>query len=302
MKQVTLSNSFITLIVLDYGAIVQKLLVKDVHGDTVNMVVGHNFPSMYLKDQFFLGACIGRYAGRIANGSFELDRETYPLYQQDGVHLHGGKSGFGKKHWTFEAVDHGEKPFVRLSYFSKHLEEGYPGNLKVSVTYRLDNNSLHIDHRATTDRSTVVNLTNHSYFSLDSALSIDHYELQLGCPKIAVMDDKLLPTGELAPVNDTPYDFMSSKAIGKTRLDTPYVIDHEQKPAARVYSPLSGIAMSVMTNQPAMVVYTPLHMPAICFETENLPDAPNIPKFPNSVLKPGEVYENKSQFIFDLVK
>lgn len=302
LKQVTISNSFITLIVLDYGAIIQKLLVKDKDGNTLNMVVGHNFPSLYLKDQFYLGACVGRYAGRIANGSFELDRETHLLYQQDGVHLHGGKSGFGKKYWTFEAVGKGENPFVRLSYHSRHLEEGYPGNLKVTVTYRLENNSLHIDHRATTDRSTVVNLTNHSYFSLDNALAIDHYKLQLNCPKIAALDDRLLPTGELEEVTGTPYDFLKSRAIGKTRLDTPYLIDREKESAAKVTSPLSGITMSVETDQPAMVVYTPLHMPAICFETENLPDAPNIPHFPNSVLKPGAVYENKSRFIFELEK
>jgi len=144
MKQVTISTPFLTLIVLDYGAIIQKLLVKDKDGKSVNMVVGFNSPDSYLEDNKFLGACIGRYAGRISNGGFELDRETYHLHQKDGVHLHGGKEGFGKKYWTIEEVHQDRQPFVKLSYHSKHLEEGYPGNLKVFVTYKLINNQLHI--------------------------------------------------------------------------------------------------------------------------------------------------------------
>ncbi len=300
MKQVTISTPFITLIVLDYGALIQKLLIKDAHGNTRNVVIGYDSPTQYLDDPFFLGACVGRYAGRISNGGFELDRETHLLFHEDGVHLHGGKEGFGKKYWTFEEIDYGDEPFVRLSYTSKHLEEGYPGNLRASVTYTLQNNILHIVHEATTDRSTVVNLTNHSYFRLDDAPSVKDLELQLDCPKWVVTDDKLLPTGELAPVEGTKNDFMTGRSLGKTLLDTPFVVNSNSKVAARLHSRRSGIVMEVKTNQPAMVVYIPPHMPAICFETQNYPDAPNFPHFPSSVLKPGAVYENKSQFIFDI--
>ncbi len=301
LKQVTLNTPFITLIVLDYGAIIQKLLVKDANGNMMNAVIGYDFPNDYKKDHVFKGACVGRYAGRISKGGFELDRETFLLHQEDGVHLHGGKEGFGKKYWTFEEVDYGDTPYVRLSYLSKHLEEGYPGNLKVTVTYRLENNKLHIIHKATTDRTTVVNLTNHSYFRLDDAPTIENYELQLNCSNYVVTDKKSLPTGEIAPVTDTQYDFTQPKTIKDTYLDTPYVIDKETNIAASLQSRLSKIGMKVITDQPGMVVYTPTDMPAICFETQNFPDAPNFSHFPSSILRPNEVYENRSQFIFDII-
>ncbi|MGB5436575.1 MAG: aldose epimerase family protein [Maribacter sp.] len=301
MKQVTISNPFITLIVLDYGAIIQKLLVKDDEGRYTNVVVGFDYPSQYHNDKASLGACIGRYAGRISKGGFTLDRKTYPLFNEKGVHLHGGKEGFSKKYWTIEEVHKGDEPFVRLSYFSKHLEEGYPGNLKVTVTYKISNNELHIIHEATTDFTTVVNLTNHSYFKLDNENGIDHYFLKLNCPKIVETHENLLPTGKLTPVKDTPYDFSSERQIGATRLDTPFATDDHSSFAAMVYSTKSGISMEVNTNQRGVVIYTPQHFPAICFETQNFPDAPNHPNFPSSVLRPSETYRNASIFKFDLV-
>ena len=301
MKQVTISTPFITLIVLDYGAIIQKLLVKDKNGSSVNVVAGYDFATKYLKDSFCIGASVGRYAGRISNGSFELDRETYNLYVENGVHLHGGKEGFQKKYWTFESVNYGKEPFVRLTYLSKHLEEGYPGNLKVSVTYRLTDNELHIFYKATTDRTTVVNLTNHSYFKLDDGNGMDRHRLQLNCSDYLETLDNLLPTGKLLPVKGTKYDFLKEKPIDKKRFDTPFAVDLKADFAAKLASHKSGIGMEVTTNQPAIVVYTPLKFPGICFETQNFPDAPNHEHFPSSVLRPGETYENESRFKFDLV-
>lgn len=301
MKQVTISTPFITLILLDYGAIIQKLLVKDKNGKSTNVVVGYDFATKYLNDTACLGASVGRFAGRISNGSFELDRETYNLYVNKGVHLHGGKEGFHKKYWKFEEVNHGKEPYVTLSYLSKHLEEGYPGNLKTSVTYRLKDNELHIFYKATTDRATVVNLTNHSYFKLDNSESIDSHQLQLNCPDYLESFDNLLPTGELLPVKGTKYDFLNEKPIGQKRLDTPYSIGLKTNVAAKLTSKLSGIGMEVTTNQPAVVVYTPLKFPAICFETQNFPDAPNYEHFPSSILRPGQTYKNESRFTFDLI-
>jgi len=301
MKQVTISTPFLTLIVLDFGAIIQKLLVKDKNGNSINAVVGFNAPNKYLEDHKFLGACIGRYAGRISNGEFELDREVYHLYQKDGVHLHGGKEGFGKKYWTIEEVHQGRQPFVKLSYHSRHLEEGYPGNLKVFVTYKLINNQLHITHEASTDRTTVVNLTNHSYFRLDNVSVIDDYILQLNCSQMLETYADLLPTGKLNSVKKTPFDFLNEKKIGSTRLDTPFVIDKGSKIAGKVSSEKTGISMEVGTNQPALICYTPPEFPAICFETQNFPDAPNKKSFPNCKLRPGEIYKNESQFTFDLL-
>ncbi|MBM1106458.1 galactose mutarotase [Aurantibacter crassamenti] len=301
MKQVTISTPFITLIVLDYGARIQKLLVKDKFGKSTNAVVGYDFAANYLEDTSCLGASIGRYAGRISNASFELDREKFDLFVQHGVHLHGGKEGFHKKYWKFESVDYGNEPEVTLSYLSKHLEEGYPGNLKTTVTYKLINNALYITYSAVTDRTTVVNLTNHSYFKLDDAKSIDQHYLKLNCPDYLETQDNLLPTGKLLPVKGTDYNFLDVKPIADKKLDTTFTVGLNSQMVANLYSKKSGISMEVSTNQPGVVVYTPSHFSGICFETQNFPDAPNKKHFPNSILRPGENYSNKSKFKFDLI-
>ena len=301
MKQVTLSNEHITLIALNYGAIIQKVLIKGKEGKYTNVVVGYNHPSRYRLDENCLGACIGRYAGRISNGGFELDREKFFLYQEEGVHLHGGKEGFHQKYWNIEEVVQGDRPYVKFSYTSKHLEEGYPGNLLVNVTYTLVGNALQIVHEAVTDRSTVINLTNHSYFKLDNSPYIDDYELELNCPYYLETDDHLLPTGNLVPVRKGDHDFLLPKEIGIRRFNTPFVKDMGSEKVAELSSRKSGINMKVYTNQPAVVVYTPLDFPGICFETQNYPDAPNHEDFPNAVLRPGDRYNNITIFKFDLV-
>jgi len=301
LKQVTISNPFITLVVLDYGAIIQKLLVKDNEGRYTNVVVGYNYPSKYLTDSNSFGACIGRYAGCISKGGFTLDGTNYSLYSINGIHLNGGKEGFDKKYWSIEEVGDGDEPFVRLSYTSTHLEEGYPGNLRVSITYKIRNNELHVIHEAITDFSTVVNLTNNSYFKLDNEPSIDHYFLELNCPEFIETEENLLPTGKTIPVRGTDQDFLSQRQIGFARFNTPFIIDDSSSFAAMVSSKKSGIFLEVRTDQPGMTIYTPTHIPAICFKTQNFPDAPNHNKFPNSILRPGETYRNASIFKFDLV-
>ncbi len=300
MNQVTIKNNSIVLTVLDYGAIIQKLEVKNNTGSWTNIVAGYDEPMKYLEDRKAMGVCVGRYAGRISQGGFVLERKKYPIYAKDGVHLHGGKVGFGKKYWKIEKVHDGEEPFVRLSYLSVDMEEGYPGNLQVSVTYKLSGNVLHIDHKATTDKTTVVNLTNHSYYKLDDTDSINGYDLQLNCPQVLETQENLLPTGKILPVKNTKYDFQIKKKIGETRLDDPFVIGKNSNIVGYVHSDKTGISMQIITNQPAVVVYTPLEFAAICFETQNYPDAPNQDNFPSSVLKPGETYLNESKFIFGL--
>ncbi|WP_291965102.1 aldose epimerase family protein [Maribacter sp.] len=300
MKQVTISNAFLTLMVLDYGATIQKLLVKGEDGEYTNVVVGYNHPSRYRLDDNALGASVGRYAGRISEGGFVLDRERYHLYHEDGVHLHGGKEGFHQKYWTIEEVDNSDKPFVKLSYASKHLEEGYPGNLTVSVTYKLMNNALQVIYEGVTDRSTVINLTNHAYFKLDENPYIDEYQLQLNCPYRLETKENLLPTGNIMPVRKTAFDFLIPKKIGLQRFDTVFIKDIGNEKVAELHSKTSGIHMKVYTNQPALVVYTPEEFPGICFETQNYPDAPNQPDFPKSVLRPGDIYNNISIFKFDI--
>ena len=300
MKQVTISNEFMTLIVLDYGAIIQKLLVKGKNGDYTNVVVGYNHPSRYRLDEHCLGASVGRYAGRISKGGFVLDREKFFLYQQDGVHLHGGKEGFHQKFWNIDEVNQDGNPEVKLSYKSKHLEEGYPGNLNVTVTYRLVDNALQIIYEGVTDRSTVINLTNHSYFKLDGGPYIDECELQLNCPYILETDENLLPTGDIIPVRKTNLDFLLPREIGVQRINTPFIKDMGSEKVGELHSNVSGITMKVYSNQPAVVIYTPPDFPAICFENQNYPDTPNQPDFPSSILRPGDIYNNISIFKFDI--
>ncbi|QCX00747.1 galactose mutarotase [Aggregatimonas sangjinii] len=301
MKQLTISTPHITLIVLNYGAIIQKLLVKDANGNTVNVVMGHDNAADYLTDERYLGAVVGRYAGRISNGSFELDRQIYHLHQENGVHLHGGKEGFSKKYWTFEDVHYGNEPYIKLSYTSAHLEEGYPGNVKVSVTYKLKHNQLHMVYEATTDRTTVINLTNHSYFRLDDAPNLAAHKLQLNCSKYAELDAKLVPTGKLLSVRKTEMDFREPANLGNISLNHPFLVDRSTRIAARMSSRFLGIMMEVLTDQPVLIVYTPPDMPAICFEAQNFPDAPNRPKFPSSVLRPNDVYTQATQYRFDVL-
>ncbi|MDL5514542.1 aldose epimerase family protein [Arenibacter sp. M-2] len=301
MNQVTIKNSFITLTVLDYGAIIQKMVLKNKEGVDTNVVVGLEEPDKYLNDNKSLGACIGRYAGRISKGGFKINNIDYPIFSKDGVHLHGGQKGFGKRYWTIEQVHDGDNPFVKLGYLSKDMEEGYPGNLKATVTYKLVGSSLFIIHEATTDKATPVNLTNHSYFNLDGAETIDHWDLRLSCSQYLETDAKLLPTGKLISVNNSKYDFLEMKKIGQVRLDTPFVMDSGQEKGTVLASDRSGLSMEVITDQPGVVVYTPTAFAAICFETQNYPDAPNQPHFPNSILQPGETYHNGSEFRFSFV-
>jgi aldose 1-epimerase len=298
LKQITIKNEYISLTVLEFGAIIQKMLVKDKYGKEHNVVVGHEKPEAYLSDEHALGACIGRYAGRISEGGFNLGDEFYSLQQENGVHLHGGKEGFGKRYWTLIEEYRGNNPFIKLTYKSEHLEEGYPGNLEAFVTYKLANNTLQILHEGQTDKTTVVNLTNHSYFKLDDETSIDHYNLELKSEGFLEVDEQLLPTGSIKEVLNTQNNFLTSKKIGQVRLDTPFVFKPHCNNAAIVSSHVSGIVMKVTTNQPSIVIYTPTSFPAICFETQNYPDAPNQSNFPSSILRPGELYRNESTFEF----
>lgn len=301
MQQVTIKNEYINLTTLPYGAIIQELLVKDQYGGETNMVACFKNPEDYLTDTISLGACVGRFAGRISGGSIFIDGSEYPIYQEDRVHLHGGKVGFAKKHWTLVEVNKGAQPYVKYGYNSPHLEEGYPGNLEVIVTYQLIGNALIIKHEARTDAPTIVNLTNHSYFQLDNEPGIGHYKLQVAAEHTLQTDKKLLPTGILAPVKNTENDFKEEKAISETLLDTPFVVTPNEPDTAVVHSNKSGIRLRITTNQPAIVIYTPEEFPAICFETQNYPDAPTYTSFPSSILRPGESYLNESRFVFDLV-
>ena len=301
MQQVSIKNSDLALTVLNYGAIIQELWVRDKEGNPRNVVVGFSDPSKYLTDTKFLGACIGRFAGRISGGGFNIGPERYPLESEEGIHLHGGGAGFGKQYWQIDKVTEDAKPEVQLSYVSKHMEAGYPGELRVVLSYHLDGNTLRITHRATCSETTVVNLTNHSYFKPDDAESAANWQLEMNCPEYLETYPNLTPTGKLLKVDSSDYDFRNVRQLGTTSLDTPFVASPDSAEIATLYSNISGIRMKVRSNQPAVVVYTPPEFPAICFETQHYPDAPNFPHFPSTLLQPGETYLNESTFEFDLV-
>jgi aldose 1-epimerase len=293
--------------VMTFGAVLVDLRVPDKAGKADSVVLGYDNLQDYEKGSFY-GATVGRVANRIADARFTLDGKEYKLTG----YIHGGKRGFNQVLWKAEPLP--KENAVRFSYLSADGEEGYPGNLKVSVSYTLTNkNELRIDYQATTDKPTPVNLTNHSYFNLAGAGSksvLDHI-LELTSQTYTVFDKRLIPTGEIAPVAGTPLDFTKPKRIsagiaeqkkagGKTGYDHNFVL--RGKPgqlavAARLEEPVSGRKMTVRTDQTGMQVYTG-RGDAICFETQHHPDSVNIPQFPSTILRPGETYRSTTIFAF----
>lgn len=303
------------------GASILSLYVPDKNKKPVNVVVGLSSPEDYNTKEYldncnYLGATVGRWAGRISGGKFKLNDKIYQLYNVNGVHLHGGKEGFDKKYWNVDTVNESS---VTLSYLSKDMEEGFPGSLKVTVTYTLtDKNELKIVYKATTDKTTPVNLTNHAYFNLDGHGSVLDHELELKSDNYIELDEQLLVTGKLLNTKGTAFDFDSRSTIGKENfegLDDIFVLnDNGGSHKVSLSSAKTGIEMKVYTNQPTLVIYTPPKLPdlpyknnvkftkfsAICFEAEGYPDAVNQPDFPSGLLKPGQTYLNETVFKFNV--
>lgn len=303
IKKYSIATDSLKLCVLNYGAIITHLEVCDKNGNWVNVVINFEKPEDYLINPKSLGACIGRYAGRIGNGAFQLGDKTYQLDVADGVHLHGGENGWSRKYWELETLnDSGEAPFIRLKYKSVHSEDGYPGDVTTLVTYKItDNCGLVIKHEATSDRDTILNLTNHSYFNLSGkGKSIDDHLLKIDAASFLETDDNLVPTGKILTLKGNEKDFGNLRPIGKTRVDDTYILDKTNENQIEIKAPDTGIKMEVKTNQPATVVFTPESFPAICFETQNYPDAPNHPGFPSALLKAGDLYLNESIFMFSV--
>lgn len=319
LKIYTLTNKKGTrLKILNLGAAIFSLLIKDKNGKDVNVVVGPKNPEDYISSEYLnenrcFGASIGRYAGRISNGEFELEGKKYSLFQKNGVHLHGGFRGLQHKIWNLETENKMLDPSITLSCFSEDGEESYPGNMKVLVKYTLsENDELQIEYSGTTDQKTPVNLTNHTYFNLNGKGSVSDHQLCISAGQILEVDEKLMPTGKLLPLEDHPKNFSEAKEIQLLEVDDTFVLEKDKELVAVVYSSQTGIEMRVITNQPAVVVYIPKHLPeiweyqtkissefpSICLETQNYPDAPNHKNFPSVILNPGETYLNKSQFQF----
>jgi aldose 1-epimerase len=330
----TLTNSHgVEVRVMNYGGIILSIRVPDRKGQLADIVLGHETMDGYIPNPPYLGAIVGRYANRIGNGSFTLDGKTYTLPKNDGPNtLHGGlDKAFNKVVWEGEPLK--GKTGVAFSYLSKDGEEGFPGNLKVRVTYTLtDANALVIDYEATTDKATPINVSQHSYFNLAGEGNgdiLDH-EVMLNADRFTPVDKNLIPTGELRPVKGTPLDFTTPTRVG-TRIDDNddqlslahgydhnFVINRESQDkglvlAASVYEPTTGRVLEVSTTQPAVQFYTGNFLDGsvtgkqghvykrrygFCLETQHYPDSPNHPDFPTTILKPGETFRSKTVFKF----
>jgi aldose 1-epimerase len=324
--------------IINYGGTIINWTAPDRNGKYENISLNCEDMAAYEKGTPYFGALIGRYGNRIAKGKFNLEGKTYTLATNNiGNHLHGGKAGFDKVLWQVERLN-GEEPALKLTYLSKDGEEGYPGNLNVTVVYTLKkDNALKIDYTAETDKTTHCNLTNHTYFNLtaDATKTILDHELSLNCDKFLPVDKTLIPTGELKPVAGTVFDFTKPTKIGARINDTTDLqikygggYDHawilsansKQKAdeltlIATVNEPTSGRIMEVFTTEPAIQFYTGNFLDGtvagkggiayqkrtgFCLETEHYPDAPNQSKFPTTVLKPNETYRTTTIYKFSV--
>jgi len=290
--------------IVTYGAAVQSVLAPGRDGRRANVALG--FPALwqYTADTgHFFGATIGRYANRIAGGRFVLDGVVHELSRNDGDScLHGGACGFHTKVWEVVEASAG---LLALAYTSPDGEMGFPGDLETRVEYRLDGPELRIDYHATTSAPTVVNLTNHTCWNLagEGSGSVDDHVLRVAASSYTPVDSQLIPTGEIAAVDGTPFDFRDEVAIGARGrdYDQNVVLDsHDGSPAlaARVTEPTSGRTLEVLTTEPGIQVYTGTALDCIALETQHFPDSPNRPAFPSTTLRPHEAFASTTVYRF----
>ncbi len=322
----TLRNANAEISIINYGAIITSFKVKQPGGNINDIVLGFDHPEDYLAEEYlaeypYFGAAIGRYANRIKNGQFSIDEKFYPLAKNRGTdHLHGGRAGFDKKVWK---CDHYSNNKLVLKYRSKDGEEGYPGNLDITIRFELNNNELLYEFFANTDAPTTVNLTHHSYFNLNNGKGeIGDHTVKVNSSYILEQDDNLVVTGKKLAVQNTPYDFRIPKRINKEwpaiGYDQTFVLD-ENLPmdlssglsfAADAFSEKSNLKLEVYTSEPVVHFYTGKWIPVLkgkngnqygpfsgfCLETQKHPNAINISHFPNTILRPGETYHTKTMY------
>ena len=300
--------------ITNFGGAVVSLKAPDRRGLFADVVLGYETLEEYVENPRYFGGLIGRHANRIGLGKFSLPGSVVQLTQNNGAnHLHGGAQGFDKRVWKI--IEHSNR--LRLEYFSSDGEEGYPGNLTAHVTYALSGeNELEINYEATTDRETIVNLTNHSYFNLAAGGGILGHELTLHADGFTPVSQELIPTGEIEPVENTRMDFRQSRPIASGGYDHNFVLsdyDGSLRRAARLFEPRSGRVMEILTTEPGIQFYSGNFLDGslkgkggvvyhqytgLCLEPQHFPDAPNRPNFPSTVLRPGEVYKHVSVYRF----
>ncbi|MEI6515410.1 MAG: aldose epimerase family protein [bacterium] len=319
--------------IINYGGIVVSLKVRDRAGKLGDVVLGYDKLDDYVKETPYFGCLVGRYGNRIGKGKFLLNGQTYTLATNNGPnHLHGGIKGFDKVVWTAAVKDGKKNPALTLKYVSKDGEEGFPGALSVTAVYTLtEQNELRLDYTATTDKDTICNLTHHSYFNLAGEGDVLKHEVRILADCFTPVDATLITTGEIRPVDGTPFDFRKSTAIGARVNDKDEQIkfgggyDHnwviKKKSAgslglmARVYEPTSGRVMEVLSTEPGLQFYggnfldgkligkggkAYQYRTGFCMEPQHYPDSPNRPEFPSVVLTPGQVYKNTIIYRFSV--
>ena len=331
ITQYTLTNpNGMSVKIINYGGTVTDIMAPDKNGKMGTVVLGYDSLAGFLQTgNPYFGCLVGRYANRIANAKFSLDGKEYQLApNNNGNTLHGGTKGFDKRVWTASDINTDSVSSVKFSYDSKDGEEGYPGNLHSEVVYTLTkNNELKIEYKATTDKATPVNLTNHCYFNLSAGADstiLDH-ELMLKAEKYTPVNDKLIPTGKIDDVKGTPMDFTAAKRIGRDLPQVTGGYDHNWvlnksgnnlEMIGSLYHPLSGRFMEVYTTEPGIQFYsgnflngtlkntrggaTYIKHAGLCLETQHFPDSPNQPAFPNTILKPGETYTQTTVYKFSV--
>jgi len=320
------SDEGITVKITNYGGIVTEIITPDAEGNPGNVALGFDNLEQYLAGHPNFGALIGRYGNRIANARFELNGQTYQLAANNGDNtLHGGIMGFDDVVWEPKVVETENGEGLQLKYYSVDLEEGFPGNLDVTVLYELVGKDLEITYWATTDKATPVNLTSHSYFNLAGEGTILDHVLELKASHYTPVDDELIPTGEIAPVEGTPFDFTGPKPIGSDieqtdgGYDHNFVIDREGDGLEWIgilKDPKTGRTMEVLTMEPGVQFYTGNFLDGsltsgeityvknagLCLETQHYPDSPNQPAFPSTILEPGKKYHTKTVYRFGVDK
>ncbi len=320
--------------ILNYGGIITDIVVPDKNGTLENVVISFDNMENYIDNIPYFGALIGRHAGRITDGAFQIDETVYLLEKNNfNCNLHGGPSSFNKVVWNVDEIENEYSSSLQLTYLSPRGESGFPGNLDVKATYTFDNeNNLQISYQATSDEKTILNLTNHSYFNLSGNLKDDvlNHNLTLPASNFCCIDDKAAPTGEIKEVENTPFDFRTSKKVGLDisedydqinfagGYDHPFVLNKEEDNEKIFLSnPTNGRTLSVQTDQSCVVVYTANalghelilsgevesknHL-AICLETQHFPDAINQDNFPTYILSPGETYSATTIYSFGILE
>lgn len=333
-KLYTLKNkNNVSVDILNYGGIITNITVPDKKGKLENIVLGYADYGSYKKDPNYFGATIGRVAGRIAKSKFQLGGQTYTVdANESNHHLHGGKNGFHQMLWDVKTFSNDSSVGVELYNYITSKEDGYPGNIKVSVIFKLnDNNELTIEYDAISDETTVLTLTNHSYFNLNGNLKrpITNHEVTLDSSYFVELDKELIPTGTKENVNDTPFDFRNKKCLGEgiehpitqnkysnNGYDHYFIFDNQSKDSVIVNEPNSGRVMTINTNEPGVVVYTANNLDSslelkegksekylgVTFETQSSPASLEFDGFPSIILKANERYQKYTTYKFSLME